>query len=233
MPRVRNVRRGSAAGALRAFRAEGAEALVQELLADRIAKSGVASAASLLTTWTHFHVTVFASELPPIPVLPVTPRSLVLIGSVFKRGGYRSFANYLTAIRAAHIEAEFDWGQLLSHTGTWVSRSVLRGIGPARQSCGFLFGKLRKLPRTFDPLCENGPHDPIRLTLLSILFLLREIEVSTSRVSAWSFDHEAQEVTWHLPSSKTDHMALGSNAPGHVFASFPAWSVLTTCASSI
>ena len=115
----------------------------------------------------------------------------------------------MSAIRAAHIEANFDWDQLLAHIGKRVTRSVLRGIGPARQSDGFRFGLLRKLPRECAPVSENGPCGPARLTLLAILFLFREIEVSTSRVSAWSFDHEAQDLTWHLPASKTDHMALG------------------------
>ena len=46
MPVGRNVRRGSAVEALSALREQGAEALVEELLADRVAKSGVASSAS-------------------------------------------------------------------------------------------------------------------------------------------------------------------------------------------
>ena len=47
------------------------------------------------------------------------------------------------------------------------------------------------------------------LALLAIVFMLREIEVGAARVSAWEFDHKALEVTWRLPGSKTDHMALG------------------------
>ena len=70
---------------------------------------------------------------------PVTIRSLVLTGALFKKGGYRSNSNYLSAIKAAHIEAGYDWTQLLAHTDGWVARSVVRGIGPARQSCSFAF----------------------------------------------------------------------------------------------
>ena len=184
MPVVRNVRRGSAAEALQVFRELGAGALVEELLADRIAKSGVASAASLLNTWRHFHVTVFAAEQPEVPVFPVTPRGMVILGSLFKRGGYRSFANYVSAVRAAHIEANHEWGQLLQHTATWVARSVLRGIGPARQSCSFHFAKLRNLPRGSNPLNDGGPYNPYHFALLAVTFLLRELEVSTSLVSA-------------------------------------------------
>ena len=47
------------------------------------------------------------------------------------------------------------------------------------------------------------------ISSLAVLFLLREVEVSTARLSAWTFDHAATEVTWFLLGSKTDHMALG------------------------
>jgi hypothetical protein len=54
-----------------------------------------------------------------------------------------------------------------------------------------------------------GPGNPLTFTLLAIIFLLREVEASTSRVSAWSFNDEAKELTWNLPGSKSDHRALG------------------------
>ena len=49
----------------------------------------------------------------------------------------------------------------------------------------------------------------MHLALLATIFLLREVEASTALASAWTFDHEALELTWLLPGSKTDHMALG------------------------
>ena len=130
---------------------------MEELLQDRIAKSGIASAASLLSTCHRFHQEAFGSCIPTIDTLPVTVKSMVTIGAIFKRGGYRSFANYISAIKAEHIEAGFDCTQLLAHTSGWVTRSVGRGIGPARQSCSFSFGKLCKLPRRPHSLVRNGP----------------------------------------------------------------------------
>ena len=67
-PVVRKVRRGSADAAL-ALQQEGVEALVKELLRDHVA---------------------FRST-PLIPLFPVALRSPVLIGALFRRGGYRSF----------------------------------------------------------------------------------------------------------------------------------------------
>jgi len=132
-----------------------------------------------------------------------------MVGSLFKAAGYRSYPNYVSAMRCEHIEAGYIWDQLLKHTSSWVTRSVLRGIGPARQSCAFQFEKLAKLLRHTESLVESGPCNPITFTLLAVIFLLREVEASTSRVSAWTFDEELCELTWNLPGSKSDHKALG------------------------
>ena len=150
--------------------------------------------ATLVNTWEFFHEQAFAHEMPMIPLLPITVRILVMVGSLFKAAGYRSYPNYVSAVRSAHIEAGHDWHQLLQHTSAWVTRSVLRGIGPARQSCAFSFDKLQQLPRYATALVEMGPGNPVVFSLLATIFLLREVEASTARVSAWSFDDEAQEL---------------------------------------
>ncbi len=143
-------------------------------------------------------------------MLPVTPRGLVHIAALFKSGGYRAFPNYLSAAKASHVEAGFEWDQLLAHTGSWVSRSVLRGIGPARQSCSFRFPELCSLPTSPAPLVAGGPHAPFHFTMLASMFLLREVEAANALVSAWSFCHDNKELTWLLPASKSDHLALGT-----------------------
>ena len=123
--------------------------------------------------------------------------------------GFRSFANYATAAKNAHVEAGHVWTQLHEHTRVWVSRSVSRGIGPARQSCSFTYRRLLLLPMTSEPLTNDGPQHPVRFTQLATSFLLREIEASTTVCGSWSFDDEAKEFTWLLPGSKSDHLALG------------------------
>ena len=85
----------------------------------------------------------------------------------------------------------------------------MRGIGEARQSCSFTFKKLLLLPRLPAPIAKGGPQHPVRLALYATLYLLREVEVSTARISAWTLDHEECELWWNLPASKADHMALG------------------------
>ena len=51
---------------------------------------------------------------------------------------------------------------------------------------------------------------PMHLALLSTLFLLREVESGTANISAWTFDHSDKEISWNLPGSKTDPLALGT-----------------------
>jgi hypothetical protein len=210
-PLVRNVRRGSFINAADALASAGAELLVDELVQDRHARSSKAAIASWLNTWRKFHVLAFRDCSPAVPLYPITPATLISVAALFKAGGYRGFPNYLSAAKGAHIEAGFVWDQLMTHTGSWVSRSVLRGIGPARQSCCFQYAQLCLLARPHAPLVVGGPQSPIHMVLLACIFLLREVEVSNSMRSAWSLNSDTQELTWHLPASKTDHLALGTS----------------------
>ena len=151
--------------ALASLEAMGAFALVDALLQDRYSKSAAASNLSLLRTWRQFHLQVSGHVLHPLPLLPMTVRVLVMIGALFKAGGYRSYPNYVSAMRSKHLEAGHEWCQLLLHTSAWVTRSVLRGIGPERQSCCFDFPRLRDLPWTSAPLVELGPCNPYHMAV--------------------------------------------------------------------
>ena len=104
-PAVRNVRRGSASNAISSLHTEGEPALVEELMQDRNANSSQAPIASMVSTWHRFHHEAFDTPAAVSPVLPVTIRSLVVVGALFKKGGYRSFDNYVSAIKGQHIEA--------------------------------------------------------------------------------------------------------------------------------
>ena len=85
----------------------------------------------------------------------------------------------------------------------------MRGFGEARQSCSFDFKRLLQLPQVPAPLTAGGPQHAVRLALFATLFLLREVEVSTAMVSAWTLNHDDCELWWNLPGSKSGHMALG------------------------
>ncbi len=177
---------------------------------DRHARSSTAAISSCLNTWKRFNTIAFKNFTPAVPFYPVAPCTLVHIAALFESGGYRAFPNYLSAAKTAHIEGGFEWSQQLAHTGSWVTRSVLRGIGPARQSCSFQYSQLCALARPHEPLVAGGSHSPFHFVMLACIFLLREVEISNSIRSAWCLNSDTMELTWHLPSSKSDHLALGT-----------------------
>ena len=209
-PVVRNLHRGSVAAAVASLDLHGADALVQDLVRDRTAATSVAPGKSHIKRWIEFHGMVYPTPPAP-PVWPLTVDAITRVASLFKGGGYRSYENYNQAAKNRHIEDGHAWTQLLEYTNKWVTRSVLRGIGPARQSCPFKFVRLCRLTRAAAPMVVGGPQMPVHMAILSSLFLLREIEAITANLSAWTFDHEEVELSWRLPSSKTDHMALGTS----------------------
>ena len=121
VPNVRNLRRGSASVAVSELQHHGLHQLVNELIEDRYAKTSKGPLASYRVTWTKFHRLVYG---PDAPIIPLTVECIVAVASLFKKGGYRGFGNYMTAVKALHIEADHPWSDLLGHTVTWVTRSV-------------------------------------------------------------------------------------------------------------
>ena len=164
VPLARNVRRGGVEVALDSLHTTGASELVAALVRDRESAAGRGGRLALLNTWQRFHDAVFSDA--PVAVLPLTPQTLIGIGAMFKAGGYRSFPNYLSAAKTWHIEQGYDWTDQLELTAKWVSRSALRGIGPARQSCPFRLPRLMALPRTLEALTPGGPQWPVTATFL-------------------------------------------------------------------
>ena len=205
-PIVRNCKRGSTSDASSALADRGIDELISGLRQDKVARTSVGPAVSMWRTWQQYHRETLG---PLVPVLPITPIIVITVGAMFKAGKYRSFQNYASAAKNAHVEAGHDWTQLLDHTRAWVTRSVSRGIGPARQSCSFVYHQLLRVPTTPMPLHSDGPHHPVRFALLSVAFLLREIEASTAVLGSWTIATDTKEISWRLPASKSDHMALG------------------------
>ena len=203
---IRNSRRGGVDKAIRALEARGLETLVTELQTGRDAATGTGNRQSHINTWTEFHRRIFG---PILPVLPITTKKLIPIGALFKAGDFRSFPNYLTSIKSYHLDEGHSWGEVLAHTTTWVSRSVSRGIGPPRQSAPLPMTKVIALSRGYQPVVEDGPCNPQATFLLAAIFLLREVEMTATRLAHLTFDAEQCTITWLLSSSKTDPEAHG------------------------
>ena len=91
-PVVRNLLRGSVTAAVAGLELHGADALMHDLVRDRVAQTSVAPGNSHLKLWIRFHGMVYP-EPPSPPVWPITVESLMRVSSLFKGGGYRSYEN--------------------------------------------------------------------------------------------------------------------------------------------
>ena len=87
-----------------------------------------------------------------------------------KLAGYRSFGNYLSRAKIEHINAGGTWNQLLERAGADCVKSVMRGLGPARQSAPYPLEQVAVLCLNEQPLVEQGPVNPRALAVLGAWF---------------------------------------------------------------
>jgi hypothetical protein len=131
---------------------------------------------------------------------------------MFKKGRYRSFVGYMSRVRNVH-KLDWDWTEALEQESRSAVRSVLRGIGPSRQSSEYSLLKILELSKdmadTDTPVVTGGPVGPVRYCEFSCLYVLREIEGSFLVVTDLVFDTTAEEVTTSLSACKTDPKARG------------------------
>ena len=73
---------------------------------DKHAASAHASRGSLLATLTRF---LRAWLGPDVSIIPVAPEHISFVGAAMKMRGYRSFSNYTSRAKEAHIAAGHTW----------------------------------------------------------------------------------------------------------------------------
>ena len=56
---------------------------------------------SYVKTWEEFHYVIFGDG---VDIVPLTHDKIFKIGAVFKAGGYRSFNNYVEAVKEIHLK---------------------------------------------------------------------------------------------------------------------------------
>ena len=160
---------------------------------------------SYIKTWEEFHCKIFGDS---VDIVPLTHEKIFKIGAVFKAGGYRSFNNYVEAVKEIHLK-DFEWTTMLARSARNAVRAVTRGIGPAKQACGFDLFAVAALPPDEAPCVPSGPIFPTNMAILGSFFILREIEASLALASSVTLDLREMRITWNLPASKTDPRALG------------------------
>ena len=183
------------------------EELLEALNQGVYAKSTLDSQASLLNTWKRMHAAWFGTE-EDHPPFPLSPSSIRAVASIMKDQKYRSWSNCLCRARREHVALGNVWSAELDMVARQCTRSVNRGIGPARQSAPYDVKAIQSLDTGIEPVISKGPVNPCDMLVLGAFFLTREIELSAAKASHLEF-HTGSTVTWLLPASKTDPTAVG------------------------
>ena len=110
-----------------------------------------------------------------------------------------------------HIGEGFDRSTCLERAFRRSKRAVNRGIGPALQPAALNLEAAFKAweGRTHNPVCDRRPVGLRNLIVVGWFWMLREVEVSCSKVCHLEVDMVHSWVDWTLPVSKTGVRASG------------------------
>ena len=149
-----------------------------------------------------------------LEMLPPSASSLRALGATLKKGGYRSAESYLSLYKVTCERNGFVFGPDLLRVHKDCIRSCTRGLGGPTKALALPFDRLGELGLEDEgPWSSGGPVGPSCAVVAGSWFLMREVELSTSRAALVSFsdaDAEEKSVTWSLPASKSDQQALGA-----------------------
>jgi hypothetical protein len=180
-------------------------AMLEQLQRDVTASSARGCKESHIGTWQSMHSEWFG---PAVPFLPLTTERLSAVASLFKARGYRSFGNYLSAVKQAHVTAGFQWTQQLDLSGRQCSTSVGRGLGPPRQSAAVDLVRLQALDTDNDLVGDKFVNNGKHMLIIGSFFLMREIESSLALVCNAELDLELRIIRLKLSATKSDPGAV-------------------------
>ena len=144
---------------------------------------------------------------PPYPISEVSLRQL---GASLKAGSYRSAPAILSQYRVDGERRGESMPPVLLRMFTDISRSCLRGVGPARKAQPLPFEQLKSLPGGWEPWVAGGPVGSRNAVLAGAWWLLRETELSNLRASLVDLrPGAAPTASLTLPASKSDTAARG------------------------
>ena len=205
MPSVQRRVRGSS-GSVVISSDSDRKALLEAYEVDKLAATSIAPRASQLATWQRFLDQWYGEHMP---MLPVEVDDVAYVGSLMKAAGYRSFSNYVSAVKQEHVKAGYLWSMQHELEAKQGLKSVTRGQGPPRQSAPLIIDDVLALQLSEEALCQAGPVNPKGVFFLGASFLLREIEVAYARLAHLRLDVGRRRASLELPVSKTDPSAVG------------------------
>mgnify|MGYP006875471843 CR=1 FL=1 len=135
---------------------------------------------------------------------PLTSERFHGLGTRLKAGGYRSTKNYIGVAKKTHIDGGSEWSDVLKLASSRFVASTLRGMGPSRQSEPIDFALAVKLDLPVDPVVPDGPLGSMNVLVVSVFFMLRELESGTAKRRNLRVNAVDTTVTMRLPVSNRD-----------------------------
>ena len=93
-------------------------------------------------------------------IIPVAPEHIAFVGAAMKMRGYRSFSNYISWAKEAHIAAGHTWTPRHELEAAQGTRSVTRGQGPPWQSAPLPVEDVAESKLGFQASCQGGLVNP-------------------------------------------------------------------------
>ena len=129
---------------------------------------------------------------------------------MFKAGGCKSYRNYQSRAKDAHIAAGFEVSPQLDRMLRLCRQAVIRGLaGPVRSEAFCLERVCSALEGVTEAISIGGPVFPLAIVVTAVFFLLRELEAASATWDDVVMSDDAKTITLTLPSSKTDWAAKG------------------------
>lgn len=162
------------------------------------------------TMWRTIELALAKFDFVP---LPPSREKLQSLGAALKAGSYSSADNYLVHYRIKCEEAGMPYDSSMQRLHLDVLRSCKRGLGGPCRALALPLLRLHDLDLMADkPWCRGGPVGPACAMVAGAWFLMREVELATTRAHLVSLEKgpDGEDVVrWHLPASKTDVEARG------------------------
>ena len=144
-----------------------------------------------------------------ISIYPLQSHTLERVAASFMHAGYRTTPKYLTELKVRNTELGFEWSAQLDLTMHRCCAATQRGIGPPRKAGEIHLAVAAKMCEGQTPLVRGGPEFAKRSWLISVFWLLREIELANVKLHS---SHVVIGGAWArlvLPASKNDPGAVG------------------------
>jgi len=142
-------------------------------------------------------------------IFPLKPATLASVGGALKSAGYRTTGRYLSEAKLSHIESGHPWDDKVDRALRLSCRAAERGIGPPRKAAEIRLRFVACMTDQCEAVVKQGPLHPKRAWLVSLFWLLREIELAGVAVHSSHVHTDENSATLCLPASKTDTGGIG------------------------